>query len=121
MNVLLIEDNYDLRESLQVLLELELHPTTIAESRDDALTLFAKNPKSFDWIISDYMMPGLEMPPFVDEVRKLRPDIPIAVYSASMDLVDDIKKGLPKEGIYYLKKPGLDGLWELLKSPRPFA
>jgi CheY-like chemotaxis protein len=117
MNVLLIEDDQDISEPLQLIHAMEGHTATVCACRQEALTLFIKSPKLFDWIVTDNFMPGLGLIRFVEEARCIRPDIPIVIFSASSDF-SKLRKQLPLTGIYYVNKPGFDDLFAVLRVPR---
>ena len=52
-----------------------------ATSGSDALSLFLDNPGSFDMVITDYAMPMMTGSVLAKEVLKVRPDIPVILYT----------------------------------------
>ena len=62
---------------------LEASGCTVTEACDgiDAVSIFQKEPKRFDCVILDLMMPGYNGEEAFARIRRIRPDIPIVIYS----------------------------------------
>lgn len=78
--ILVIDDEADIRESLETLLELEGYQVTLAENAAQGLQRCESG--FYDLILLDLMMPdqsGLEV---LDEIRKRDPDTPIFLITA---------------------------------------
>lgn len=85
------EDNYDL---------------SFASSGEEALRLISDNPETFDLILLDIMMPGMDGFE-VCQILKANPryqDVPIVFLTARVD-VDSIAQGFAVGGVDYITKP----------------
>jgi len=73
--VLVVDDEFDIRESVKLILEDENFKVITAENGDDCLEKL-KSIKP-DIIILDILMPGMKTKDVVTEIRKKMPAIPI--------------------------------------------
>lgn len=101
LHILVVDDNPEIREIIQVLLEGEGMKVTEAEDGPSALMLIEK--KSFDLIILDIMMPGLNGYQTCLEIRK-NSNAPILFLSARTK-DSDKTLGFSSGGDDYLAKP----------------
>jgi CheY-like chemotaxis protein len=100
-NILVVEDNDDVREMMAVTLELEGHEVATAVNGRDALNKLHAGHKPC-LILLDLMMPvmnGWEFQRALDRDPELR-DVPVVVVSAANG--DMVKKA---EAVAYLPKP----------------
>jgi len=100
-NILVVEDNDDVREMMAVTLELEGHEVATAVNGRDALNKLHSGEKPC-LILLDLMMPvmnGWEFRRALDRDPELR-DVPVVVVSAATG--DMVKK---TEAVAYLPKP----------------
>jgi len=58
MRILIVEDDFDARDMLQVLLELEGHEVVAAQNGKEAWEVFQK--ENFSLVVSDWLMPELD-------------------------------------------------------------
>ena len=56
--VLIVEDDYAIREMLEILCEEEGHRTTVVSNTDEAVALMARGGVLPDVIVTDYNLPG---------------------------------------------------------------
>ncbi len=76
--LLVVEDN-SMRSFLQELLVSQGYTVTAKASPSEALETFLVNPRAFDLVINDHLMTqqtGLDL---AQEMRRLRPDLPVAM------------------------------------------
>lgn len=76
--LLVVEDN-SMRSFLQELLVSQGYTVTAKASSSEALEAFLVNPRAFDLVINDHLMTqqtGLDL---AQEMRRLRPDLPVAM------------------------------------------
>ncbi len=57
-----------------------------------ALELFERNPHAFDLVITDEIMPGMAGSEMCRRMRQVRPEIPIIIVTAGMDLTRTLEK-----------------------------
>ncbi len=60
---------------------------TATQSSTEALDIFTRDPHAFDVVITDQTMPGMAGTLLVEELRKVRPDIPVILCSGRTDLM----------------------------------
>lgn len=58
---------------------------TCCSSGLDALALFARQPHSYDLLITDYLMPQIMGPRLIAEIRRIRPNIPAILISGLVE------------------------------------
>lgn len=100
-HVLVVDDNPEIREIIQILLSGEGYQT--AEAEDGAAALRQLQEQSFDLIILDIMMPGLNGYQTCMEIRKIS-NAPILFLSARTKDSDKML-GFSSGGDDYLAKP----------------
>jgi len=79
--VLLVEDDDIQRMTYRRFLELESHRVTDVADGMTALKVFRSDP-SFDILVTDVLMPGLDGSGLIYDLRKIRPNLPILAISA---------------------------------------
>lgn len=83
--ILLIEDNAELLAQIQGALEAEGHAVRPAADGADGLALLAQ--QSFDLVITDILMPGLDGIEVLKAIRRDRPRLPVIVMSGGGRLI----------------------------------
>ena len=101
MNLLVLEDDDGIRTSLVMAMENEGYDTVPFSTAEDALE--AVSEQSFDVMLVDLMLGGMDGFDFIREVRRLR-DTPIIVISAKDD-THDIVAALEAGADDYVTKP----------------
>lgn len=99
-NILIIEDDEDIREGVRILLEGEGYSVTEAESGRKGLELLSEEQ---DLVILDVMMPGMSGLKTCEEIRK-RSYVPVLFLTAKGQESDKLI-GLMAGGDDYLPKP----------------
>jgi PAS domain S-box-containing protein len=103
-HILFVDDEPLLVEVEQEVLEKLEYRVTAVNSGIKALELFAGDPKSFDLIITDLVMPKLTGIQLSRKIKKIRPEIPIILCSGFSEEISP--EELRKIGIReFLKKP----------------
>ncbi|MGM0845106.1 MAG: response regulator transcription factor [Bacillota bacterium] len=100
-NILIVDDEKDIRNLIAVYLENEGMQTKQVENAIEALRLLEK--KEFDLIILDIMMPEMDGIEACIKIRQER-NMPIIMLSAKSEDIDKIK-GLASGADDYLSKP----------------
>ena len=100
--ILIIEDDEEMRSLLKELLEEEGFETICASNASDALRELVKKP--FDLIVTDIEMPGLTGLDIIPEMKKLRPEASIIVMTSFRN--EEVhRRSLEKGAGGYLEKP----------------
>ena len=105
LNVLYVEDDKNLIESMQFFLNRTFNKSYIAIDGLDGLDVFKTNINDIDLIITDIDMPGINGIEMIEEIRKLNANIPIYVTSAE----DEYKPAaMELNVIEFFQKPIID-------------
>jgi Response regulators consisting of a CheY-like receiver domain and a winged-helix DNA-binding domain len=101
-SVLLVEDEFNLHETLKLNLELEGYEVTSAY--DGAAALKATQSEYFDLIVMDVMLPEMDGITVTEMIRLNNNEVPILILSARNTNTDKVM-GLKKGADDYLTKP----------------
>jgi len=88
-NILVVDDEEKIRLIIKKYAEFEGHTVTEAENGMEAVEICRRQPKQFDIIIMDVMMPELDGFSAVKEIRKIS-DTPVLMLSARGEEYDKI-------------------------------
>jgi DNA-binding response OmpR family regulator len=102
MNLLVVEDDAEMAELLVRGLREEAHDVDLARDGTSALAL--ANSGSFDIILLDVMLPGIDGLRVAKELRLRREQVPVLMLTAR-DALPDIVKGLDAGADDYMTKP----------------
>jgi len=87
LRILVVDDEKDVRDSLDQVLRHFKHSVQTAGSADDALALFDKG--KFDLVITDYRMEGKTGADLAREVKQRSPKTPVLMITA---FAEDLQK-----------------------------
>jgi CheY-like chemotaxis protein len=114
-NILMVDDEESIVEVNSEILDFHGYRVIKCTNSQQALTIFSIDPHKYDLIITDMTMPGLSGIELSQEIRKIRKDIPIIIWTGFSDLLNE--NSLSIYGIDHLiYKPTDSG--ELLKVVR---
>jgi DNA-binding response OmpR family regulator len=102
MQILLVDDDPRLRETLRRGLEHAGHVAAAAASADEAEAALAR--QSFDLVLLDVMMPGRDGWELLERLRGRGLDVPV-IFLTARDAVDERVRGLSAGADDYLTKP----------------
>ncbi|MGC2697011.1 MAG: ATP-binding protein, partial [Candidatus Angelobacter sp.] len=102
-NILLVEDEVDLRNVSAEFLASLGYSVTTADNAPEALQFAAKGER-IDLIISDVIMPKMSGREFADWLQVLRPNTRLLYVSGYPDDVV-LRNGISMQGLMYLQKP----------------
>lgn len=100
--ILIVEDDHDLREALVTTLELAKFRVREAANAQEALARLAEAP--VDMVVSDVNMPGLSGHQLLGEVQRLYPGLPMMLITA-YGQIDHAVSAMQAGAIDYLVKP----------------
>ncbi|HCL38476.1 MAG TPA: sigma-54-dependent Fis family transcriptional regulator, partial [Marinobacter hydrocarbonoclasticus] len=100
--ILIVEDDHDLREALVTTLELAKFQVREAASAEDALASLARAP--VDMVVSDINMPGMSGHELLAEVQRLYPGLPMMLITAYGQISHAVS-AMQSGAIDYLVKP----------------
>ncbi|MGO1463670.1 MAG: sigma-54-dependent transcriptional regulator [Oleiphilaceae bacterium] len=100
--ILIVEDDHDLREALVTTLELARFRVREASNAHDALARLAEAP--VDMVVSDVNMPGLSGHELLGEVQRLYPGLPMMLITA-YGQINHAVSAMQSGAVDYLVKP----------------
>jgi two-component system OmpR family response regulator len=103
-HILVVEDEQHLAFGIKYNLEAEGYEATTAGDGPTALKLFEEQPKGFDLVILDLMLPGMSGYAVCEALREKGNDVPVLMLSART-LVEDRIRGYDVGADQYLQKP----------------
>jgi PAS domain S-box-containing protein len=92
--ILLVDDEVLIRMSTAELLTDLGYEVIEAGSAEEAIRVVAEG-QSFDFLVTDHLMPGLSGLQLADEIRKSRPHLPVLIISGYAD-IEGIDPGVPR-------------------------
>ena len=102
-NILVIDDDAEIREIVQVLLSSEGYTVTCAENGTQALEILSGNGENQDLIILDVMMPDLDGYSVCKKIREIS-QVPVLFLTAK-NRETDLVEGFLSGGDDYMQKP----------------
>ncbi len=102
MNILLVDDNEKLNNTIKIFLELKNHNVTSAITGKDAIQLINNN--RFDLYIIDIHLPNINGIDIVKHIRNKDLNIPIIMVTASRE-IENLVKAFKTGCNEYIKKP----------------
>ena len=81
--ILLVEDDPSARASIKLLLKIDRYNVTEAKDGIEALALIAR--KSFDLVVLDFFMPGMQGSEVALNIKRMTPSLPILMVTAYLE------------------------------------
>jgi DNA-binding NtrC family response regulator len=100
--VLIVDDEAEIRESLQTLLELEGYEVETAANGDEGLSKLGERP--FDLVLLDLALPGRSGIELLPEIRALDAQLPVIIITA-YGTVEDAVRAMQGGAGNFLQKP----------------
>jgi len=101
-SILIVEDEQHLADGLRFNLEADGYEVEVAESGEEALQSLAR--RSFDLVLLDVMLPGIDGFAVVSELRAKRQFVPVLMLTAR-GRAEDVLQGFAAGADDYLTKP----------------
>ncbi len=101
--ILIVDDDPEIRSSLQDLLQAAGHFVQSAIDGYEAAELIASDPP--DLLITDVVLPGLVGWSLVARARRINPDLPVLVLSGVQTAPAGLHLGTPSSRTAFLSKP----------------
>lgn len=102
MNILIADDEPDMRKILRLYLEREGFRTSLASDGEEALKILLE--KRMDLAVLDWMMPGMDGIAVCREIRRLNIPVKVLMLTAKGESRDEVR-GLTCGADDYLRKP----------------
>ena len=100
--ILIVDDEAEIRESLQTLLELEGYEVETAANGEEGLSKLGDQP--FDLVLLDLALPGRSGIELLPEIRALDPQLPVIIITA-YGTVEDAVRAMQGGAGNFLQKP----------------
>lgn len=100
-NILIIEDDMALAEALTDVLDIEGYSSYVCNSGEDAVNVVSQ--RSFDCVLSDIQLPGINGLELLHLLKKKIPDVPIIMMTAFATVPDAVHAIRMGAGDYLLK------------------
>jgi len=101
-NILLVEDEDPVRMVAERALVRQGYTVTAASDGEEGLE-HVREGGAFDLVLSDVVMPSMDGPAMVREIRKLAPALPVIFMSGYAE--EQLRRELDMEGVHFLPKP----------------
>jgi two-component system cell cycle sensor histidine kinase/response regulator CckA len=101
-SILLVEDEDMVRAVAERALARAGYDVTACPGGEEGLSAISEN-GSFDLIVSDVVMPGMDGPAMVRAIRKQRPDIPVLFMSGYAE--EQLRKDIDIPNMHFIAKP----------------
>lgn len=103
-SVLLVEDHDSVRNVLRAILEEAGYEVLAAARPTEALALCANRGSSLDLVVADFVLPDMDGPELIEQIRNVHPAIPALYISAY--LKDDVpERRFSEPGAAFMQKP----------------
>jgi len=89
--ILIVDDEESIRETCSVFLNSLGYEVDTCTNGEDGLMKFKKNVEKYDLVITDLAMPGITGNKLVEELVKLRPGLPIILWTGYSGDVTELK------------------------------
>ncbi len=100
--VLVVDDDPDVRALVELKLRLEGLEVVTAETGEEALAMLSM--QSFDLVVLDLMMPGIDGIEVCRRIRERNADLPVIMLTARAQ-ESDVERGLTVGATDYVTKP----------------
>ena len=104
VHILLVDDDEMLVELGKAILMTGGYKVNAFSCSLEALDRFAQNPKDFDLVITDQTMPGMSGLRLIEEIHKIKPDLPTILCTGFSKKIDEASAD-KLAGITFLMKP----------------
>ena len=103
--ILLVENEFALRELMRRFLESSGYRILSARDGDEALTFAMSHPTPIELLLTDIVMPGMSGFALATRLTELRAEIKVLYFSGYAGDYDMIRQGLNESGHAFLLKP----------------
>jgi DNA-binding response OmpR family regulator len=102
--ILVVEDERHLADGLRFNLEADEHEVDLVETGEDAMTRLTAEPRRYDLVVLDVMLPGISGFEVTTELRRLGQYVPVLILTAR-GRSEDVLSGFGAGADDYLTKP----------------
>ncbi len=81
MRILVVDDERGIRKLISVMLSILGHETVLAENGLEAVRRFSAGAREIDLVITDLVMPVMDGPEAIRQIRKISPNVKVVSMS----------------------------------------
>jgi DNA-binding NtrC family response regulator len=102
--ILVVDDEPEIRKLVSAMLSNSGYQIILADTGEQAIKLFRKQPKSIDLLLTDVVAPGMAGPTLADQLTELKPDLKV-LFMSGYDNRQVVQKYVVEKGYLLLPKP----------------
>ena len=102
--ILVVDDEPVIRKLVSAMLSSSGYQIILADTGEQAIKLFRKQPKAIDLLLTDVVAPGMAGPTLADQLTELRPDLRV-LFMSGYDSRQVVQKYVVEKGHLLLSKP----------------
>jgi DNA-binding NtrC family response regulator len=102
--ILVVDDEPEIRKLVSAMLSSSGYRIILADTGEQALKLFRKQPQAIDLLLTDVVAPGMAGPTLADQLTELKPDLRV-LFMSGYDSTQVVRKYVVEKGHLLLPKP----------------
>lgn len=102
--ILVVDDEPEIRKLVSAMLSNSGYQIILADTGEQAIKLFRKQPKAIDLLLTDVVAPGMAGPTLADQLTELKPDLRV-LFMSGYDNRQVVQKYVVEKGHLLLPKP----------------
>jgi response regulator RpfG family c-di-GMP phosphodiesterase len=102
--ILVVDDEPEIRKLVNAMLSNSGYNLILADTGEQAIKLFRKQPKAIDLLLTDVVAPGMAGPTLADQLTELKPDLRV-LFMSGYDARQVVQKYVVEKGHMLLTKP----------------
>jgi DNA-binding NtrC family response regulator len=102
--ILVVDDEPEIRKLVSAMLTNSGYQIILADTGEQAIKLFRKQPKAIDLLLTDVVAPGMAGPTLADQLTELKPDLRV-LFMSGYDNRQVVQKYVVEKGHLLLPKP----------------
>jgi len=103
MTILVVDDEPEIRKLVSAMLS-NAYNIILADTGEQAIKLFRKQPKAIDLLLTDVVAPGMAGPTLADQLTDLKPDLRV-LFMSGYDSRQVVQRYVVEKGHLLLAKP----------------
>jgi two-component system cell cycle sensor histidine kinase/response regulator CckA len=102
--ILVVDDEPEIRKLVSAMLSTSGYQIILADTGEQAIKLFRKQPNAIDLLLTDVVAPGMAGPTLADQLTELKPDLKV-LFMSGYDNRQIVQKYVVEKGYMLLPKP----------------
>lgn len=102
--ILVVDDEPEIRKLVGAMLTRNGYEIIMADTGEQAIKLFRKQPNDIDLLLTDVVAPGMAGPTLADQLTELRPELRV-LFMSGYDSTQVVQKYVVEKGFLLLTKP----------------